>query len=258
MVTSGRESTTGRAAGASTTRCRRAIERALVGWGRLPAEAAMKVWPWLAVLAACGGGDGDATGDAAGDADTDVDSDTDADTDTDTDIDPEAPLECLDAACAGSVVGKWVILGQCYDDPRLAEIEGECPGIAVTLYGLGGDGTVQFGASGQYNFDAGGTTGIGIVVPPECNTGCLTYELPDLGVTCITTGPGGCECTGAPGTSGWYDAGTFTEDNGAVELLSTSSGGSRAIEACVDGTVIWLYDPNRDVSISGVLRTDPS
>src|SRR5690349_4668928 len=103
----------------------------------------MKVWPWLAVLAACGGDD-DATGDgpADTDTDTDVDSDTDGDADTDTDPTAGAPLECLEGTCAGSVVGKWSILGQCFDDPRFDEIEGRCPGIDVTLYGLGGDGTV--------------------------------------------------------------------------------------------------------------------
>jgi hypothetical protein len=210
----------------------------------------MRWWAGWMLLAGCNGKSDDA-GDGEGDTDTDTDTDSDTDTDTDVPTAP-SPLECPPGPCDGDPTGNWNILGACVDDPRFADIEAECPGNTVTLYGVGIDGTMSFNATDYTFYVNGGTTGIGISIPPECNTGCLNYELPDLGVRCDTTGLGGCECTGSTGTSTWLDSGTWTRSGSTLTLESAATGSSRTIDVCATGDVIWFYDPNRDVSVAGV------
>ena len=208
---------------------------------------------WILLWAACSDtGDGAGSGDG-GPTDADTDADTDTDTDTDSGGGAPVPLICAEAACDGDPTGDWTIYGECMDDPRFAEIEADCPGNTVTLYQLSADGSVSFSALGDYAFYVGyGSTGIGIVVPPACNEGCLTYELPDLGVACTTTGEGGCECNGAASVGSWYDSGTWTRDGGTLALQSASTLGIRNVEVCASGTQIWLYDPNSGSALGGV------
>ncbi len=206
----------------------------------------MRTVAWLFVLAACG--------EKPSDSDTDTDTDTDADTDTDTDTDSgPALLTCATSGCEGDVLGNWTIQGECFDDPQFAEVEGRCPGIEVDLYAGSADGTMNFNASGQYSFSVpGGTTGIGIVVPPECNEGCLTYELTDYDVRCETTGLGGCTCSGSVNTSIWVDGGTFVQNGSTLALHSDATGSDRTIDVCAEGTVVWFRDLVRERAVGGV------
>jgi hypothetical protein len=214
----------------------------------------MRAWAWLAVWGAACGGDGEdaAPTDDATTAEGDSDTDADADADTDTTPPPAPePYTCLDGPCDSDPIGKWTVLGECLEDPRLAAFVAACPDITVNYFPGEPDGTLTFDAT-TYLFEAsGGTTGIEMLVPGPCNpNGCLTFEVSDLDLRCNTDGSAGCECQGTWASRPFLDSGTWTRDQGSLDLSSAATAGQKTFDFCATDDALWLFDPVREIAIA--------
>ncbi|MEN0067112.1 MAG: hypothetical protein AAGA48_33585 [Myxococcota bacterium] len=167
----------------------------------------------LALLGACGGGDGGGNND---------------------------PTLCDNfRPCGGDPTGSWSLVGFCNGADALSF--DECPGATFDLTSSR-TGSFELNADQSYESEIASDTSTTLFAPAECLTGiddCSDIEQPDESLTCSGDPASSCTCTGEVSDVSMA-TGSWAVTGNAITI--TDDAGTNTLEFCIEGDTMTLRD----------------